>query len=191
MGSLDAPSDQAGKLILDSRFSVLYATDRLGAGYLLYRKETALVAQPFDTDGLQLTDEAFTVVPRVGSLGPVLAASISDNGMLAYSVDGAFDSNTQLARFDRGGQRLGEVGAPAAYREISLSPDGKKLAIALGEANNEQSIWLLDLGPGGGSDEVHFPADDVPSLDAVGARRIALTFHEQHRCLRGNLREAD
>lgn len=89
------------------------------------------------------------MVPRVGSFGPVLAASISDNGMLAYSVDGAFDSNAQLAWFDRGGKRLGEVGPPAAYREISLSPDGKRLAMALGEANNEQSIWLLDLGTGG------------------------------------------
>ena len=58
--------------------------------------------------------------------------SISNTGLLA-TYPPANRSGSRLVWLDRSGKELGEIGAPAIYRDIALSPDGGKLALTIGD----------------------------------------------------------
>ena len=54
-----------------------------------------------------------------------------------------------LTVFDRSGRRLSTVGPPADYSQITLSPDGKKLAIDRRDVKaNNYDLWMLELASG-------------------------------------------
>src|SRR5262249_18751051 len=48
-----------------------------------------------------------------------------------------------LTWFDRSGKRVGTVSTPDAYKQLSLSPDDKKLLVSVGEPL--ASLWVYDL----------------------------------------------
>jgi Tol biopolymer transport system component len=148
-GSLDAPSGQPGKLILNSIWSGIYAPGLHGLGSLLLRRGSSLVAQPFDLAGLALAGEPVPVAPEVASYGPLLSVSVSDNGTLVYTAKRADGADNRLLWLDREGKRLGEAGQPGTYLDYNLSPDEKRIAAARIDANNVMDIWILDLGSGG------------------------------------------
>ena len=86
-------------------------------GYLLFLRETTLIAQPFDARRLVLTGDAFPIAERIRtstSTQPYGYFSASENGALAYQT-GAETANSQLLWFDRTGKQIGELGDPAAY----------------------------------------------------------------------------
>jgi Tol biopolymer transport system component len=58
-------------------------------------------------------------------------------------------SPSTLEWFDRSGKRLERVGEASGWYNPSLSPDGKRLAVGIGDARAETgSIWILDLSRG-------------------------------------------
>jgi Tol biopolymer transport system component len=121
-------------------------------GYLLFLRETTLVAQPFDARRLVMTGDAFPIAERIRtslSTQPYGYFSASENGALAYQA-GAETANSQLLWFDRAGKQIGALGDPATYRDVELSPDGKRAAVTiLGEvAGKGQDIWLYDVARG-------------------------------------------
>ena len=89
-GSLDGPPAKNRNLIFEGISpSTVYAPGARSVDYLLFGREGALMAQPFDIGKLQLTGEAFLVAPQVGSVGGGAAAvAVSNNGVLAYSSQG-------------------------------------------------------------------------------------------------------
>jgi WD40 repeat protein len=124
VGSIDSAET---KLLLQTpRSRVEYAPP----GYLLYVRESTLLAQEFDADNLRLTGEPFPVIERLYYFDKTGWAefSVSENGTLAH-MNNVW--TTQLVWFDRGGRELGRVGAPGEHYDLSLSPDGQKLATAM------------------------------------------------------------
>jgi serine/threonine protein kinase len=128
------------KLILNNTTSAVYVPP----GYLLFSRQATLMAQPFDAARLQLTGEAVPIAEGVQAV-PITgraAFTVSDNGVLAYRSGGGVAALT-LAWVSRIGteQRLA---APAHNYVIPrLSPDGKRLAVGIEEA--EGQIWIYDL----------------------------------------------
>jgi Tol biopolymer transport system component len=74
--------------------------------------------------------------------------SVSSNGVLAYRTGGS-GLMTQITWLDRQGKMLGVVGTPAAFGGLSLSPDGRRLAVERLESTGQrQNIWILDVARG-------------------------------------------
>jgi Tol biopolymer transport system component len=58
-------------------------------------------------------------------------------------------SPTRLTWLDRGGRELGTITGPGDFVNVVLSPDGKRVAYALVDPEqNAPDLWLLDLQPG-------------------------------------------
>jgi hypothetical protein len=107
------------------------------------------MAQRFDDRRLELEGEPFPIAEQVW-LPPspaqgFAAFSASGNGVVAYRTLPA--ATTELVWFDRRGNRLGAVGAPANYSVPALSTDEKKLAVTridshMGTRDLWRLIWL-------------------------------------------------
>jgi Tol biopolymer transport system component len=105
--------------------------------HLVFVRDGALMAQPFDLDSLQLTGDAFTILDKF-SPPPELSwpFSVSLNGVLTYRASPeatqANVGNAELAWYDSKGTRLGIAAPEADYPGPELSPDGKYVAFAKG-----------------------------------------------------------
>ena len=137
-------------------------------GHLLFRRDQALMAQPFDDVGLALTGDAFPIVGNVaGSLG-YSGFSLSHTGVLAY-LGGASVSTVQLAWTDRLGQSLGLFGPPGSYSNFQLSPDEKRMAYDIGF----DDVWVLDSVRGVPSKLTFDPDQDNFPMWSPDGQRIA------------------
>ena len=118
------------------------------SGFLLFRRENTLMAQPFDAAALKTAGEMFPLaepVPEGGNAG-FGAYTVSANGVLIYRA-GRAAADRQLTWMDRSGKRLGTVSKPAPLRNLALSPDDRTLAVATITASGTGSeLWLIDLG---------------------------------------------
>jgi len=147
------------KLLMKNDSNVVYTPP----GFLLFARETTLMAQPFDANKLQLSGEPFPVAEQVTYTPQVSYShySISETGVMVF-WSGSL-SNRQLLWFDRGGKQLGSAGPPGEYNDIVLSPDEKRVAIQRMDGANSD-IWLLDLGRGVPS---RFTFDETTDDDPV------------------------
>ncbi|MGD0956543.1 MAG: protein kinase [Candidatus Acidiferrales bacterium] len=164
LGSVDTkPGDQPSRPLLPDftfvAFAPSFSDPRLG--YLLFVRGTTavgtvgtLMAQPFDTSRLELAGDAIPLAERVSNT----SLSASGTGVLVYVAgeqqipDSVVKGNIRgkLTWFDRQGKILRTAGDPTLYRTLSLSPDGKRVAL---EAPSPQdfdvtNIWLYEFGRG-------------------------------------------
>lgn len=135
-GSLD--SDVA-KLILATDSAGQYA-----AGNLLFHSQLGLIAQKFDPRSGTLSGEPVTVADALQYDPSTWHSSFtaSEDGVLVYEP-GLASPSFDLVWRDRSGKQLGTFGERAAYQGLRLSPDGKRLAVALGSPR--PNIWVFDL----------------------------------------------
>jgi eukaryotic-like serine/threonine-protein kinase len=138
VGSLDSKQT---KLLFHTHFQAAYAP-----GYLLFVRQSSLMAQPFDANRLELTGEAVPIAEQVLEDSSIANAwfSPSANGMLLYAEGAA--KNRQLVWFDRSGKQVGGVPGDDAYAGIGLSHDGKKLVYYLDGTGFD--VWSFDIARG-------------------------------------------
>jgi dipeptidyl aminopeptidase/acylaminoacyl peptidase len=118
-------------------------------GYILFIRDDALIAQPFDAGTLHLRGDPFTLAPAFGSWDAQNRRffSVSQNGVLAYHGNDA--PQMQLIWYTRDGKRLETAGENGRYLQIALSPDGTKVTLEkLDTTSNTSHLWLLDLRTG-------------------------------------------
>jgi serine/threonine protein kinase len=117
-------------------------------GYLLYLDGDTILAQPFDSDRLELSGQPVMVAGQVGHASSGYAAmSVSDSSILAYS--GPMMRPGRLTWFDRGGQPVSTVAAEGNYTDFRLSPDESRLAASLvNPKSGSVDIWLSDIARG-------------------------------------------
>ena len=145
VGSLDPK--ESPRVILERSSNAMYAD-----GHLIFVRGSALLAQPFDADRLQLQGEPIPLAERVltgGSSGSVLsgAFSVSASGLVAYQT--APPHRSQLVWFDRSGVRLGALGDEADYVDVAISPDGGRVSVAVMEPElGTRDIWIFDVSRG-------------------------------------------
>jgi serine/threonine protein kinase/Tol biopolymer transport system component len=112
-------------------------------GHIVYvdgvRDTTAIWALPFSLTTLQPTGKSFPVAQHGAS------PAISQTGTLVYS-DLPSDRH-QMVVVDRAGTLLATVGEIQRQNTPTLSPDGRKLVVAVEEGDTD--LWVYDLQRGG------------------------------------------
>jgi Tol biopolymer transport system component len=159
----DAP---AKRLLPDSTVTRYVPSGVPGrSGYLLFVRETTLMAQPFDADTATLTGQMFPVAESVGRF------SVSQNGALAYVPGGPAQIGRQeLLWVDRSGKQLRVAAEAAAYRGARLSPDEKSIAFDRSD-ETISDVWVLDLVRGVPSRITFDPVvDNLPIWSPDGLR---------------------
>lgn len=133
-------------------------------GYLLVAGDT-LTAQPFDASALALR----------GSSTPITEAadfSVSNTGILLFRKTSTNSLNKQLTWFDRTGKPLGQVGPPANYANVELSPEGDRVAVD-SVADNNRDIWMIDIARAVPSRITFDPGPDWTPVWSHDGTRIA------------------
>ena len=98
--------------------------------------------------------------------------SISANGVLVYRQE-AEEVSSQLVWFDRVGNRVGQIGAPANQDMPSLSPDGTRVAVRRGlEPPGHDDIWILNVAAGAAS-RFTFDAGNFTPVWSPDGRAVA------------------
>src|SRR5262249_1868481 len=119
-------------------------------GFLVFVREGALFAAPFDLRGLRLTGEAIPVAKQV-RYQPYRwngLFSVSQTGVVAYQA-GPVVKTSRLRWLDRTGANLGAFGEAADYEGLRLSPDGSRCAIEVRDPRTGTiDIWIGELGRG-------------------------------------------
>lgn len=143
VGSLDS-NDSKG-LVPSAYSNAIYAPP----GYLLYRRESTLVAHRFDLEKLELQGDAIPIAENVGFDATSAQGyfSASNDGVVVYYSGSA--GLTQLTWFDRAGKQLGIVGESADQGDLELSQDDTRLAFRrVDNQTGSISLWLMDLKQG-------------------------------------------
>jgi len=148
VGAFNAkPAEQEKKRLLDTPAGVVYIpSSGARGGYLFFLRGTALMAQPFDVDRLELSGRAVQLADQVSTNLFDGLFSVSNNGVLAFAATGG--DNRQLTWFDRQGKVLGKVGEPTARDEMALSPDGTRVAEGRSDNQGRWVVWMLDVARG-------------------------------------------
>ena len=143
VGALD--SGQARPLFeADSR--VEYAPP----GYLLFIRDAALLARPFDAGSLAFTGETVPIAQGLAffrrSGSGAFSASARSN-VLAFQ---ARPYESRLVWLDRNGRSLGSVGAAAMFHQPPrLSPDGRRVAVSVRDPQTGiRYVWIYDVASG-------------------------------------------
>jgi Tol biopolymer transport system component len=108
-------------------------------GYLLIGGDD-LIAQPFDASKLTLTGSPMPVVDGLNSG----YFSASDTGVLLFQKASGVPANKQLTWYDRAGRMLAELGGPANYGNVEISPTGDRVAVDTMTAGN-RDVWMIDV----------------------------------------------
>lgn len=117
-------------------------------GYLLFVRDGALMAQPFDPRRLRLSGEPTLVAPSVSyTTASGIAAFATAPGLLVYRPGGSRAAQAALVWRDRSGKILQRIGEPGPYADPELSPDGRHVALER-IAESTSNIWVVDLTRG-------------------------------------------
>ena len=139
IGSLD--DGEPAVTLFEAESSVSYS-----AGYLLFARDSTLLAQPFDVDTRRTTGDAFPIAAGISWEGSrYVGAAVSQTGTLVYSRD-----NSQVAQpltwFDRQGRVLGTLGPAFPYVDLAIAPQERRVAVAVNGTNGaNRDVWLIDI----------------------------------------------
>ena len=160
-------------------------------GLLIFVRDRQLVAQPLDEDALVLSGEPVTLADKVHQAGAFDHKgdfSVSENGVLVYRTRQS--PATRLVWRDRVHPLSALVDAAAEYTEPALSPDERRLAVALfdpnpsirfgyGTANVRADIWMVDRETGSKSQLTTDPSADWGPVWSPDGR--SLVFSSERR----------
>ena len=166
VGSLDSNETNGIMSGIESR------AEYVRPGFLLYARQGALLAQPFDPEKLRFRGDPVTLVSRVHHFnGPANAGfSASQAGSVAYEPG---PKNTKVTWFSRGGKELGTVGPPAPVGSVRLAPDGRTVAMHIADPKTGTSdIWLYELSRGVSVRMTLDPGDDRVPVWAADGRSV-------------------
>ena len=148
------------------------------SGRLLFLRDNALMAQPFNLSKLELTREPIRIADQIASDpstsggGYGLAAfSVSEHGELSYR-SGAATVKTQLTWLDHQGRPMGTVGPVGDYWNPVISPDGRQIAVEKRDPSN-RDIWIFDLARGTETRFTFYAGVDLAPLWSADGKRIA------------------
>jgi Tol biopolymer transport system component len=163
VGSLDGG---ASRMLMRSHAGALAVS-----GYLLFIQDSTLFAQRFDDARLGFRGEPIPVAQNVTYDRGIWRAAFdaSSTGLLAYQAGGA-PAPTQLTWFDANGKTVGAVGEKDLFFDVRLSPDGRRLAAAVGDTSD---VWIYDLVRNVRSRFSFDPTNDTEPVWSPDGTRIA------------------
>jgi eukaryotic-like serine/threonine-protein kinase len=145
VGSLDS---QDIKPLFRASSPALYSAP----GYLLFLRESTLMAQPFDLGRLSTSGDPSAIAERISEF------TVSGNRTLVLKP--STSAQTHLVWVDRAGKQISEAAPPGDYGFVDLSRDGKRVVFD-GMAISRFEVWLRDLERGIAS-RLTFQPSNVP-----------------------------
>ena len=120
----------------------------LPSGHLVFVRDSALWAVPFDSDRLEVVGTAVPVVHGVrDEPGGAAQFAVADDGTLAY-VSAMVEGDRPLAFVGRDGGQPEVLKIPARdYRTVALSPDETRVAAQIGD-RDEADVWVGEIARG-------------------------------------------
>jgi len=173
LGSLDSTEKRP---ILSASSNVAYAEP----GYLLYMRDTSLVAQKFDAHSYVLSGEPHTISDEVQYFPQTDLALFGVAGTSTLVVQtGKGAAKNQLTWFDRDGKNLGAIGSPGGFANPSISPDGRRVAFEQTDRDGRHvDIWVHELASNGTSRLTFGPGlNEIPIWTPDGKR---INYGAQH-----------
>ncbi|HEY6945406.1 MAG TPA: protein kinase [Candidatus Acidoferrum sp.] len=118
----------------------------LEPGYIVFGRSSSIWVAPFDAEHLKLTGQPAPVVNGVLVERPGIGVeqfAVSKNGTLAYLAGTGAEAQRQIVLVDAKGvaKTLTEGGKP--FEDLSLSPDGTKLALTV--EGSTWNIWIYNI----------------------------------------------
>lgn len=170
VGSLDS---RETRFLVGSAFKGSYAS-----GYLFFFRDRTLMAHRFDQAKIEPSGEAFPAIEQIGTdfIGRESYFSVSGNGTLVYRSGSV--SRSQLAWLNREGKQVGSIGEPGDYSFPAISPDQKRVAVALSGAQVAADIWLFDLSRGNSLRFTFHPTIDFFPVWSPDGSRIVFTSRQ-------------
>jgi eukaryotic-like serine/threonine-protein kinase len=170
VGSIDAQPNQQSmqRLLASDRQAYFAPVPGGGTGHLIFLRGATLMAQPFDPSKMTLSGEPAAIADGVDSYPGTTHGlfSVSDTGTLVYR--GGTGAQTVLTWFDQQGNPAGTLGDPGDYSSPAISPDGSRVAVAMGPPAS-RDIWILDVARGASTRFTFDPArDDYPAWSPDG-----------------------
>ena len=148
VGSIDSPQV---KRIMAAQSRVSYVPGTTGgAGSLLFYKDGALMAQPFDLERMTLGAEPNPVFDKISYVAASIVAGFraSDDGRTVI-VEGEGANDDVLTWFNRDGTSGGTVGPPGDYLQLRMSPSGDRVAYTKpDDRGGNRDIWYTDTARG-------------------------------------------
>jgi Tol biopolymer transport system component len=117
-------------------------------GHLVYARRGSLYAVTFDTKELEVTGQPVPVLPQLMTDFAIGAAEfdLSDAGSIVKAPGHSRTYDRRLVRVERDGQVEAIMEPPRPFADLSLSRDGRTLALQINGGIN--SIWLYEIARG-------------------------------------------
>jgi Tol biopolymer transport system component len=171
-------SGGAPKVVLRGGYHGRYLASGLAApqhrgGHLVYIHDGTLFAVPFDLDRLEVNGTPVPVLQNVGANSITGGAqfSVSNAGLLAYVPGRTVGGATPLQWLDRAGVATATAVPPQNWFNLSIAPDGRRIAMEVRDAAFD--IWVHDLERGTLARMTADPAQDSRPVWTPDSRRIA------------------
>ena len=130
------------KVVLDGGCSPHY----LPPGFLVFTRAASLMAVPFDIANLNVVDQPATLVEGIrGEAYGTPQVTVSLNGTVAY-IPGLAGWIGKPVWVDKQGNVTPTAMPTQCYSSFQLSRDGRRIAIGVGNANDD--IWISDIERG-------------------------------------------
>jgi serine/threonine-protein kinase len=139
-------ADHHRKIVARGGSTARYLATSNGVGHLVYTNNATLFAIPFDLEKLETRGTAVPVLDDVAysQLGAG-GLDVSRTGTLVYRRAGAraAANMSTLQWVDAAGRKEPLRATPGAYLDPRLSPDGKRVALQLGDGGLPD-VWVYD-----------------------------------------------
>jgi serine/threonine-protein kinase len=121
----------------------------LPSGHLVFARDNTLFALPFDLASLEPRGTPVPVFEDLATRFQFASAEFncSQNGTAAYAIADVTAEQHTVAWVDRTGKSVRLLSTPAQYADPHISPDGSRLAIAMGTGPSHD-VYVDDIARG-------------------------------------------
>jgi len=141
-GLLDKNADQVLQPVFPHGSPVHSVSSNGKRTWLVYRRDGALVVQPFDAGRMKVAGEPVPIAG--GAVSSYDTFSLSASGALAWTSNSS--GRYQVRWYDRKGTVLGNATGPGDWGDVNLSPDDRQAAIH--DRGGMDDLWLFDFARG-------------------------------------------
>jgi Tol biopolymer transport system component/predicted Ser/Thr protein kinase len=163
------------------------------AGFILFRRQTTLMAQAFDAANVKTTGEAFPLADELmQSTGNTGFAEFTAcvNGTLIYATGGNLSPEREIVWVDRGGKHGQSILKQKGITDFSLSPDKTRLLYSLADQNVVGDLWLRDMARGASQRFTFGPFSAYSAVWSPDGATAAFTAYPEDRLYTKNLSAA-
>ena len=162
-------SGEKPRQILEHTSNVQYSQ-----GYLLYLRETVLVAQRFDPKSLEFSGDPKPIAEKLDYWNPRdLAAFAAAQGTLVYRHGSL--QKTQPMWVDRNGKETGRFGEPGIYSSPEPSFDGSLVGLVRTDPDTGRGdVWIIDAGRNTMSRSTFLDSAELTYAFSPDAKKIAV-----------------